>query len=56
MTNKSKFNQGGSQGDSEEDADIDAAFARSAAEIEDLHLPEENHGAAVIARIVATKT
>ena len=27
--------------------DIDAAFARSAAEIEDLHLPEANHGAAV---------
>jgi len=27
--------------------DIDAAFARSAAEIEDLKLPEANHGAAV---------
>jgi 2-polyprenyl-3-methyl-5-hydroxy-6-metoxy-1,4-benzoquinol methylase len=27
--------------------DIDAAFARSAAEIEDLHLPEANHGAAI---------
>jgi 2-polyprenyl-3-methyl-5-hydroxy-6-metoxy-1,4-benzoquinol methylase len=27
--------------------DIDAAYARSAAEIEDLHLPEANHGAAV---------
>jgi 2-polyprenyl-3-methyl-5-hydroxy-6-metoxy-1,4-benzoquinol methylase len=27
--------------------DVDAAFARSAAEIEDLRLPEANHGAAV---------
>jgi len=32
------------------------AAPRRAAEIEDLHLPEANHGAAVIARIVATKT